>query len=115
MLENDLVNIQTGATSNDPESSYIVFRHVLLYLCAFHSLFKTHPKLAMKHCNINAVLQIVRPGKIWQDGNDTKFCVTAIEQCVIYFNDEVIRHSTDPENITDHPLVKCAKALFTQG
>lgn len=110
MLENDLVNIQTGATSNDPESYYIVFQHVLLYLCAFHSLFKTHPKLAIKHCNINAVLQIVRPGKISQAENDTKFCVTAEEECVTYFNEEVIRHSTDLENIRDHPLVKCAKA-----
>lgn len=115
MLENELVNIQTVATSNDPDSSYIVFRHVLLYLCAFHSLFKSHPKLAMKHCNINAVLQIVRPGNNWQDKNDTKFCVTADEECVTYFYDEVVKNSTDLESITDHPLVKCAEALVTQG
>lgn len=45
----------------------------------------------------------------------TKFCVTADEECVTYFYDEVVKNSTDLESITDHPLVKCAEALVTQG
>lgn len=33
------------------------------------------------------------------------------EECVIYFNEEVIRYLMDFENIRDYLLVKCVKVL----
>lgn len=103
----DLVNIKNAATP--PNQEYIVFEYVFLYLCAFHSLFKMQPKKVMKHCNIDAVLQIVRPDKAGQDGDGIKFCAKAENEYVTYFYKEVVKRTPGLEDtFCGHPLVKHA-------
>ncbi|XP_078336204.1 uncharacterized protein LOC111133377 isoform X3 [Crassostrea virginica] len=38
-----------------------VFWHPFIYICAFHSLFKTNKGIVMNHCRVDAILQLVRP------------------------------------------------------
>lgn len=103
----DLVNIQNEAIP--PNQEYIVFEYVFLYLCAFHSLFKMQPKMVMKHCNMDAVLQIVRPEGASQDGDEIKFFVKAKNEYVTYFYKEVLKKTPGlEETIRSHPLVKHA-------
>lgn len=103
----DLVNIKNAATP--PNQKYIVFEYVFLYLCAFHSLFKMQPKMVMKHCNMDAVLQIVRPDEADQDGDGIKFCAKAENEYVTYFYKEVVKRTPGLEDACfGHPLVKHA-------
>lgn len=103
----DLVNIQKEATP--PNQEYIVFEYVFLYLCAFHSLFKLQPKMLMKHCNMDAVLQIVRPDGASQDGDEIKFFAKAENEYVTYFYKEVVKRTPGlEETIRSHPLVRDA-------
>lgn len=103
----DLVNIKNAATP--PNQKYIVFEYVFLYLCAFHSLFKMQPKMVMRHCNMDAVLQIVRPDEAGQDGDGIKFCAKAENEYVTYFYKEVVKRTPGLEDtFCGHPLVKHA-------
>lgn len=103
----NLVNIKNAATP--PNQKYIVFEYVFLYLCAFHSLFKMQPKMVMKHCNMDAVLQIVRPDEADQDGDGIKFCAKAENEYVTYFYKEVVKRTPGLEDTCcGHPLVKHA-------
>ena len=47
--------------SESPGNVKYVFWHPFIYICAFHSLYETHKDIVMNHCNISAILQLVRP------------------------------------------------------
>lgn len=106
----ELVSVHGEDMSHDSETGYLVFRHVFLYLAAFHSLFRKYPTKTMKYCNINAILQIVRPEEILNEEGDTiKFCIKADNEAVKFFYKEVVRQTPGLEDaIKDHPLVKHA-------
>lgn len=98
----DRVYVQDDTTRTD--SFYYVFQHMFLYLCAFHSLFKYHAKEVMQFCNIDAVLQIVRPDT---ENDNVKFCITADNETIYHFYQHVIIKESGLEDLLeDHPLVK---------
>ena len=106
----ELVSVHGEDMSHDSETGYLVFRHVFLYLAAFHSLFRKYPTKTMKYCNINSILQIVRPEEILNEEGDTiKFCIKADNEAVKFFYKEVVKQTPGLEDaIKDHPLVKHA-------
>ncbi|XP_078323069.1 uncharacterized protein LOC111104227 isoform X1 [Crassostrea virginica] len=110
MKGTELVSVHGEDMVHDSETGYLVFRHVFLYLAAFHSLFRKYPKKTMKYCNINAILQIVRPEEILNEEGDTiKFCIKADNEAVKFFYKEVVKQTPGLEDaIKDHPLVKHA-------
>ncbi|XP_078321390.1 uncharacterized protein LOC144621644 [Crassostrea virginica] len=44
-----------------PEKATYIFWHPFIYICAFHALFEFNPDGVMTYCNIDAILQLVRP------------------------------------------------------
>ena len=106
----ELVSVHGEDKSHDSETGYLVFRHVFLYLAAFHSLFRKYPTKTMRYCNINAILQIVRPEEILnEEGYPIKFCIKADNKAVKFFYKEVVKQTPGLEDaIKDHPLVKHA-------
>lgn len=65
--------------------------------------------MVMRHCNMDAVLQIVRPDEADQDGDGIKFCAKAENEYVTYFYKEVVKRTTGLEDtICGHLLVKHA-------
>ncbi|XP_062606184.1 uncharacterized protein LOC134267990 [Saccostrea cucullata] len=106
LSRSNLVNVEEEP--RDSDSHYFVFKHVFLYICAFHSLFRSHPFQVMEHCNIDAVLQIVRPFNS-TDGYGDKFCVKADEKTIKFFYENVVECNNELEElINDHPLVVIA-------
>ena len=84
------------------EAQY-VFWHPFIYICVFHSLFKYNPNLVLKHCNVDAILQLVRP-----KGFDKAYIeVFADDQGIDLFY-ERLRQLHLIERYKDHPLVRSA-------
>lgn len=70
-----------------PENAQYVIWHPFIYICAFHHLFHKDPEFLIKHCNVDAILQLVRP-----IGYKTSyFEVTADDRCVTLFNERIRR------------------------
>lgn len=44
-----------------PVNAQNVFWHPYIYICAFHHQFYKNRELVMKHCNVDAIVQFVRP------------------------------------------------------
>lgn len=44
-----------------PENAQYFFWHPFIYICALHFLFHKDPEFVIKHCNVYAILQLVRP------------------------------------------------------
>ena len=102
----ELVSVNGEDISHHSEARYLVFSHVFLYLAAFHSLFRMYPTKTMKYCNIDSILQIVRPQTIPnEEGDSIKFCIKADNKAVKFFYKEVVKQTPGLE---DHPLVKHA-------
>ena len=83
------------------EEAQYVFWHPFIYICAFHSLFEKDRDLIMTHCNIDAILQLVRP-----TGFKTSYIeVSADDHAVNMFNNR-LRENNLVEKYKGHPLVK---------
>lgn len=83
------------------ENAHYVFWHPFIYICAFHSLFHKDPKFVMEYCNIDAIVQLVRPRGV----ETSYFEVAADEMCVTLFNKRIRRLGIKQE-YAHHPLVK---------
>ncbi|XP_062614756.1 uncharacterized protein LOC134281862 [Saccostrea cucullata] len=83
-----------------PESAQYVFWHPFIYICAFHSLFRTNPGTVMKYCNIDAILQLVRP----ENYLDTYLEVRADEAMIDLFNQRIQAEGLQ-DLYKNHPLV----------
>ena len=83
------------------EEAQYVFWHPFIYICAFHSLYQKDRELIMRHCNVNAILELVRPR-----GFKTSYIeVSADDHAVNMFNNR-LRENNLVEKYKDHPLVK---------
>lgn len=86
------------------EKAQYVFWHPFIYICAFHHLFEKDPKLLIQHCNVDAILQLVRP-----EGTTTSyFEVTADDRCVTLFNERIRQLGKEVE-YARNPLVVTGK------
>nr|XP_022344808.1 uncharacterized protein LOC111137587 isoform X1 [Crassostrea virginica]XP_022344809.1 uncharacterized protein LOC111137587 isoform X1 [Crassostrea virginica] len=84
------------------EAQY-VFWHPFIYICVFHSLFKYNPNLVLKHCNVDAILQLVRP-----KGFGTAYIEVSADDHGIDLFYERLRKLHLIERYKDHPLVRSA-------
>lgn len=78
-----------------------VFWHNFLYICAFRACYYLFPEIVMPHCNLDAILQLVRP--IGQGGH---FTVEADVNHIALFYEKKIRGVKSLEaSVGEHPLV----------
>jgi hypothetical protein len=77
-----------------------VFWHNFLYISAFHACFALYPDKMMRHCNIDAILQLVRP-----EGQRSSFTVEADKALISTFYEERIKGNGIEEHVKDHPLL----------
>ena len=57
-----------------------VFWHPFIYICAFHALYNKDKEIVMTHCNVDAILELVRP--IGHSVSNSYIEVVADEHCV---------------------------------
>lgn len=88
-------------THVSPENAQYVFRHQFIYICAFHFLFHQDPELVIKHCIIDAILELVRP----KEYNISYFEVVADDRCVTLISERIHQLGREKE-YAEHPLVK---------
>ena len=85
-----------------PEKATYIFWHPFIYICAFHALFESNPDEVMTYCNIDAILQLVRPER--EDlRHEDYFTVAASETRVKLFKNRL-----KPEELkmyAAHPLL----------
>ena len=84
------------------EAQY-VFWHPFIYVCVFHSIFQHNQNLVLKHCNVDAILQLVRP-----KGFDTAYIEVSADDHGIDLFYERLRQLNLVERYKDHPLVRSA-------
>ncbi|XP_056008885.1 uncharacterized protein LOC125648651 [Ostrea edulis] len=77
-----------------------VFWHNFLYICAFHACFALYPDKMMQHCNVDAILQLVRP-----IGQRSLFTVEADKTLISRFYQDRISGKVIECNVKDHPLL----------
>ena len=83
-----------------PEKATYIFWHPFIYICAFHALFESNPDEVMTYCNIDAILQLVRPER---ENREDYFTVSASSAKVKLFKSRL-----KPEELQDyaaHPLL----------
>lgn len=90
-----------------PENAQFVFWHPFIYICAFHFMFQKDPEFIMKHCNVDAILQIVRP----RGFKTSYFEVAANDKCVTLFQKRIHQFGKE-EEYANNPLV--AKGTGTE-
>ncbi|XP_065934343.1 uncharacterized protein [Magallana gigas] len=81
-----------------------VFWHPFIYICAFHALFESNPEDVVKYCNLDAILQLVRPPSK-SDRKTNYFTVTATEEQVKIFQGRIKSEGQD-EMYAAHPLLE---------
>lgn len=84
-----------------PSNAQYVFWHRFIYICAFKFLFEKDPELVVKYCNVDAILQLVRP----KGAKTSYFEVTADEHFVNLFNERIHELNLE-ERYEKNPLVK---------
>lgn len=78
-----------------------VFWHNFLYICAFRACYYSFPEIVMPHCNLDAILQLVRP-----IGQGEHFTVEADVELITSFYEKRIRGVKSLEvSVGEHPLV----------
>jgi hypothetical protein len=88
-----------------PQDAQYVFWHPFIYICAFHSLYKKDPDAVMSYCNIDAILQLVRPDRV----KKTYLEVSADSSRVDLFNRRLQQEGLLDE-YREHPLVRTTTA-----
>lgn len=91
--------------NESPENAQYVFWHSFIYICAFHFLFRKNPEIVMIHCNMDAILQLVRPSKLPRGLKMSYFEVIADSRCIALFNKRIRFLGKEKEYIK-HPLFK---------
>lgn len=91
-----------------PKNAQYVFWHPFIYICAFHFLFYEDPELVVKYCNVDAIVQLVRP----RGAKTSYFEVAANERCVTLFN-ERIRLLGKEKDYETNPLIQKIEEVET--
>lgn len=83
-------------------TTFMVFWHNFLYICAFHACYKSFPEKVMQYCNIDAILQLVRP--LNHEPKST-FTVEADVNMISLF-EKRIKGTNLESHVKDHPLLR---------
>lgn len=88
--------------STTPIENAVVFCHNFLYISAFHACYdeSDEKKKFLLHCNMDAVLQLVRPS-----GDESDFTVKADLESISTFYEERIKGGKLEEHVQNHPLM----------
>lgn len=89
-----------------PEKAQYVFWHPFIYLCAVHFLIQKNPEFVIRYCNVDAILQLVRPERF----QTSYFKVSADNRCVTLIS-EKIRLLGKEEEYAHHSLVIMGTAI----
>lgn len=81
-----------------------VFWHNFLYICAFRACYSLNEEKVMLHCNLDAILQLVRP-KNWE----SEFTVNASDELITLLFNKRIKGMVFEEELKDHPLMQRLK------
>ncbi|XP_048752250.2 uncharacterized protein LOC130046343 [Ostrea edulis] len=84
-----------------PQDAQYVFWHPFIYICAFHYLYKKDPDAVISYCNIDAIVQLVRPEGV----SKTYLEVSADSPRVARFNERMQQKGLVDE-YKNHPLIK---------
>lgn len=93
-------NIRQKMPPNSPRAQY-VFWHPFIYICFFHYLFDKDQTLVMRHCNIEAIFELVRT----KEAKVSYFEVIADDPMVTLFKARIRSLGKDKEYM-HHPLLK---------
>ncbi|XP_061190108.1 uncharacterized protein LOC133197963 isoform X2 [Saccostrea echinata] len=101
-------NISNGNVAKNVEGASCqtvrVFWHNFLYICAFHVCFDAHPEKMIRFCNMDALLQLLRPTTSKQE----PFTV-AVNTALIKIFCERIQGTPLEEKLSEHPLMMSPK------
>lgn len=97
-------NLETTDNVSEDKENY-VFWHPFIYICAFHSMFQNDPELVMKYCNVDAILQLVRPPTYTK----TYYEIHTDEHSAGQFYDRLMNQEL-LEKYKNHPLVQMIQA-----
>nr|XP_022344945.1 uncharacterized protein LOC111137667 isoform X2 [Crassostrea virginica] len=89
----------------EKEETY-VFWHPFIYICAFHSLYETEAFFVIAHCNVDAILQLLRP----KDTVTSYIEISADEHHVSAFY-ERLKTINLHKKYDNHPLVRKAHQI----
>lgn len=81
----------------------LVFWHNFLYICAFRACYNSDPEKVMQNCNVDAILQLVRPV---EHERESDFTVEADIHLISLFNEKRIKGTDFESHVVDHPLLK---------
>ena len=92
---------------SDPQnvSAQYIFWHPFIYISAFHYLYKKDETIVMNYCNVNAILQLVRPSSYMNIGISSYIEVSAGEANVDSLRKR-LRKLGILNKYKDHPLLK---------
>lgn len=83
----------------------LVFWHNFLYICAFRACYNSSKEKVMQYCNVDAILQLVRPfGE--ESGEGSNFTVQADVHMISLFNEKRIKGTDFESHVADHPLLR---------
>lgn len=83
-------------------TTFMVFWHNFLYICAFHACYNSSPDKVMQYCNIDAILQLVRP---LNHKPKSTFTVEADVNMISLF-EKRIKGTNLESHVKDHPLLR---------
>lgn len=83
-------------------TTFTVFWHNFLYICAFHACYNSSPDKVMQYCNIDAILQLVRP---LNHAPKSTFTVEADVNLISLF-EKRIKGTNLESHVKDHPLLR---------
>ena len=91
------------------EDTRYVFWDPFIYICAFHHLYEKDRSKIMNHCNVDAILQLVRPTS-WENKTRSSYIeVLADDEDVELFRKRFRELDLDLQiKYKEHPLVKDA-------
>lgn len=99
-----LATMWSSKMNNDviKTTTFTVFWHNFLYICAFHACYNSSPETVMQYCNIDAILQLVRPDK---HKPKSTFTVKADDNMISLF-EKRIKGTNLESHVKDHPLLR---------
>lgn len=83
-------------------TTFMVFWHNFLYICAFHACYNSFPEKVMQYCNIDAILQLVRP---LNHKPKSTFTIEADVNRISLF-EKRIKGTNLESHVKDHPLLR---------
>lgn len=102
--QTQLATMWSSKMNNDviKTTTFMVFWHNFLYVCAFHACYYSDPEKVMQYCNIDAILQLVRPLNL---ESMSTFTVVADDNLISLFKKR-IKGTNLESHVKDHPLLK---------